>query len=522
RMYWADEIAKKIVSSKKYIPYHVDDMKTPSGFAHVGSLRGPLIHSVLYRALLNLKVKTKFTFVFNDFDPADDLPPEFEKELSNYMGFPLKTIPLKNSKFKNLGDLLINDLRTVINDLGVEAEYLSSWEMYHQGKFDEVIKIALDNSEKIQDIYKKVSGSDKKEKDWFPFQAICEKCGKIGTNRVYKWDGKYVYYKCETNLVSWAKGCGYEGKVSPFGGTGKLPWKVDWPAHWKVMGVTVEGAGKDHASAGGSYDIAMELCKEVFKFEKPYKLPYEFFLIGGKKMSSSKGLGVKAHDITKMLPPEIARFLFTRSKYKEQINFNPVGTMTIPDLFDEYDKSWQAYLKGNNKNLSKAYEYAQISKLPKKEKIFIPRFRDIANYMQHPSIKLIDKFEEIKEKKLSEQELQILKKRQKYAEEWLKNYAPQEFKMVMNSTVPKEAKNLSSDQKEFLKELIQVVKKEKIPEKLQSELFELTKKQNIPSSEGFSAIYLSLIGKERGPRAAWFILSLPKEDVIERFKEVSK
>ncbi len=59
-------------------------------------------------------------------------------------------------------------------------------------------------------------------------------------------------------------------------------------------------------------DIAMELCDQVFNYTKPYKLPYEFILIGGKKMSSSKGLGLKAHDITKILPPEVARFLFTR------------------------------------------------------------------------------------------------------------------------------------------------------------------------------------------------------------------
>jgi len=54
-------------------------------------------------------------------------------------------------------------------------------------------------------------------------------------------------------------------------------------AHWKVIGITVEGAGKDHASKGGSYDIAMTLCEEVFKYEKPFRLPYEFILIGGKK-----------------------------------------------------------------------------------------------------------------------------------------------------------------------------------------------------------------------------------------------
>jgi len=86
----------------------------------------------------------------------------------------------------------------------------------------------LDNAEKIQDIYQKVSGSQKKEAGWLPFQVICEKCQKLGTTKVFAWDGKEVSYKCEPNLVKWAVGCGHEGKISPFGGNGKLPWKVDW------------------------------------------------------------------------------------------------------------------------------------------------------------------------------------------------------------------------------------------------------------------------------------------------------
>jgi len=521
-MYWADEIAKKIISSGKYLPYWVDDMKTPSGFAHIGSLRGPLIHSSLYRALLTQNVKAKYTFVFNNFDPADSLPPEFKDSLGKYMGFPLKDIPIKDNKFKTLGDLLVNDLKSVMNELGVEAEYLYSWDMYKNGKFDEVIKIALDNSELIQDIYQKVSGSNKKVQNWLPFQAVCEKCGRIGTNKVYKWDGKYVYYKCEPEMVKWAKGCGHEGKVSPFGGTGKLPWKVDWAAHWKVIGVTIEGAGKDHASAGGSYDIAMEIASKVFGLEKPYKLPYEHFLLGGKKMSSSKGIGLKAHDLTKILPPVIARFLFLRTNYKQQINFDPKGNMIIPDLFDEYDRCFKAYITGSDENLSRVFELSQIKSLPEKKDMFIPRFRDVANYLQQPNVKLLDKFEEIKGRKLTSDEEKILKEREKYARVWLSSYAPADFQIQMLESLPKEAKNLNSKQKEFLNKLIDLVQKNDSAEELQSELFELTKKINIPSLEAFSSIYLSLIGKERGPRAAWFLLSLPKDKVIERFREASK
>ncbi|MDP3733127.1 MAG: lysine--tRNA ligase, partial [Candidatus Daviesbacteria bacterium] len=334
-MYWADKVAKEIIDSGKFKPYLVDDMFTPSGFAHIGSIRGPLVHDLIYKALKHAGVDAKFSFVFNDFDVIDGLPENLQKDFSKYLGFPLRNVPSPVEGFDSFAEYFIDDFKKVLKSFGIEAEHPSSFNMYKGGKFDEAIKIALDNAEKIQDIYEKVSGSKKREMGWLPLQVICENCGKLGTTRVHGWDGKTVEYICEPEIVKWAKGCGHTGRISPFGGNGKLPWKVDWVAHWMVLGVTIEGAGKDHSSAGGSRDIAIELCKEVFKIPEPYNLPYEFFLIGGKKMGSSKGLGLKARDTKDLLPSEVARFLFCRTDYKQAVEFDPIGTMAIPDLFDE-------------------------------------------------------------------------------------------------------------------------------------------------------------------------------------------
>lgn len=508
--HWADKVAKEIIDSKKYKPYWVDDMKTPSGYAHVGSVLGPIIHSCIFRALKDAGEDPVITYVINDFDSADEFPPEFKEKLKEHAGKVLKMVPSPVPGFTNLADLLADDLKQTLNSLGFEAKYLSSWEMYHEGKFDEVIKLALDNSEKIQDIYQRVSGSKKKEAGWLPFQVICENCGKLGTTKVTAWDGEKVTYKCEPHLVTWAEGCGHTGAVSPFKGNGKLPWKVDWPAHWKVIGVTVEGAGKDHASAGGSYDIAMAICKEVFNYPDPFKLPYEFLLIGGKKMSSSKGLGLKAHDITKILPPEVARFLFVKKDYKVQTNFDPAGTDAIPDLFDEYDDSRRAY--------DRTFILSQIRDVPPKEKIFLPRFRDVANYLQQPNVDLIQKFEEVKGSSLTDPEKDVLEERIKYAKVWLENYAPKEDVFDFSEKIPAGAKKLTDNQKKFLEIVLDYLEKESDPEKLQTLLYNASK--DFGPKESFTAIYLSLIGKNSGPKAAWFLLSLPKEKVIRRLKEV--
>ncbi len=520
-MHWADKIAKEIISSKKYKPYWVDDMTTPSGYAHIGSIRGPLIHDLIYKALKNSGEKAVSTYVFNDFDPIDGLPKELLKDFSKYLGFSLREAPSPVNGYKSFGEYFSEDFKKVLVRLGIEAKFLSSYDLYKEGKFDGVIKIALDNAEKIQEIYHKVSGSEKKEKGWLPFQVVCENCKKLGTTLVYAWDEKEVSYKCEPNLVSWAKGCGHEGKISPYGGTGKLPWKVDWSAHWKVIGVTVEGAGKDHASAGGSYDIAMAICKDIFDYPKPFKLPYEWFVVGGKKMSSSKGVGFKAHDITKIFPPEVARFLFTRADYKEAIDFDPVGTMAIPDIFDEYDRCWKAYTDSSNENMADAFKLSQINFIPKKEsKLFLPRFRDVANYIQITEKDLGKKFAEVKGSKLSEKEIDILKQREIYAKYWLENYAPDDFKVEMKKETPKI--KLDEEQKKFLKGVADLIKGETNEEKLQKDLYELAKSSGMEVKKAFSSIYLVFIGKEFGPRAGHFLLQYPKAKVLKRLEEALK
>jgi lysyl-tRNA synthetase class 1 len=505
-MFWADKVASDIIASDKHKPYWVDDMKTPSGFSHVGSMMGPVIHSMIFRALKDANEKATYTFVINDFDTMDELSPQLTEDFRQYMGMSLKQVPSPVEKFTNLADYFAADFIDSIKSLGVEAEILSSWELYHEGKFDEVIKDALDNAEKIQNIYQKVSGSDKKAAGWLPFQVICEKCGNLGTTKVFAWDGKLVSYKCEPNLVVWATGCGHEGKISPYGGNGKLPWKVDWPAHWKVIGITVEGAGKDHASKGGSYDIAMTLCEEVFNYDKPFRLPYEFILIGGKKMSSSKGIGLKAHDLVEILPPQLGRFLFARSGIKSQSNFDPVETDAIPVLFDDYQKAADAYFKKGDEDLARAFELSQIGEIQKPPTI---RFSVLAQWVQMPNME-----EEIIKNGLKDWA--------KYARVWVEKFAPEKDKFSVQEQLSTAMQNLSKEQKAFLKKVAGELDRAENGEEFQTRIYDLGKEMGLNGKEAFAAIYTTLIGKDHGPKAAWLILSLDKDFVKNRFNEASK
>jgi lysyl-tRNA synthetase, class I len=513
-MFWADRIREKLNTAQ-----HIDDMFTPSGYAHAGSLRGPILHDVVSRVLSEKDKKTVYTYVFNDFDPMDGLPPELMEVSGRYLGYPLRLAPSPDGKKRSFADFFADDFKTVLTNLGMNATYLSSWDMYHEGKFNDAIKTALENVEKIQNIYKSVSGSTKKDRGWYPLQVICPECKKLGTTMVTGWDGEKVRFKCEENMVSWATGCGFEGTISPFDGNAKLPWKVDWPAHWKVLGVTFEGAGKDHASRGGSYDIAFEECREVFDIPKPFYFPYEFFLFGGKKMASSKGIGLKARDITNILPPEVARFLIVRVIPNKALEFDPTGD-TIPNLFDEFDRCAKSYWDNSDPDMARIYELSMVNEKYHKQ-IFLPRFKDVINVVQNRKESETEVFVKIKGGKLNETETEILNQRIKYAKIWIEKFMLKEDKNEISEDIPKEAVGLTMEQKSFLLKAGELLsQKSWKPDDLQQNLYELTKTENIGAKLAFEAIYRSLTGKQFGPKAGWFLTGFPKEKIINRFKEV--
>ncbi|MBI3379724.1 lysine--tRNA ligase [Candidatus Gottesmanbacteria bacterium] len=519
-MFWADKIAKNIIDSRKYTPYWVDDMKTPSGRIHVGSLRGVLIHELVWRALKNAGKEATFTYVFDDHDPMDELPIYLEEEKwSKYLGQPLYTVPSPDGKAENYAKYFADEFTEVFNKLGCRPKILWTSELYKKGMMNDLIKVCLDKTELIRKIYEELY-KKKMVSDWYPFQVVCPKCGKESTTRVNNWDGENVSFVCKIDAVVWTKGCGFYGSVSPFSGdgkfAGKLSWKIEWPVKWQVIGITIEGAGKDHMSAGGSHDVAKLICERVLKSAVPYQIAYEFFLIGGKKMSSSKGLGSSAKEVSEIIPPYLGRFLFTRTDYREAIEFDPMGTMAIPDLFDEYDRCWQAYNTGSDENLSSIFEYSQIDDIPgKNPTLFLPRFRDIANFAQLPNVDLWQKLQQIKGTELTEFEDDIIRERLTFAFIWLSKYAPDEYRYQISIKSIEEI-NLTSKQWEFLNVLSDIWANVKDPEELQSKIFQLAKAKDMNHKEAFNTLYTVLLDKPHGPRAGWLLKKFPSEVVIKR------
>jgi len=522
-MYWPEQITVKI---KKILtePYHVNDMKTPSGQIHIGSLRGVLIHDIVHKQLLKEGKKSDYTYIYNDMDPMNKVPVYLD-DYTKDLGKPLFKILAPNGN-TNYAEYFANIFTNAFNTLGANPTIVYSSKLYLDGKFNEVIKETLDNVETIRNIYKQVAGYEKPT-DWYPIQVICPKCNKVGTTIVtsYNSKNKEVTFECKLDLVNWAIGCGYKGNINPYNGNAKLMWKVDWPAHWKVLGINIEGGGKDHSSAGGSRDMAKEICK-MFKYKEPIDIAYEWFLTKeGSKMSTSKGVGMYAKDLVELLPPEVARFLILRTNYNTAILFDPYGD-TILDLYDEFDRCAYNYYSKTPKDQD-ASKYFEASIIREHFKInnFLPRFRTLSVLIQMPSIKINDWAEQEKGAKLTKNEQQILDERINFAKTWLKLYAPKKYLFTFSETLPTITNSLNDLQKKFLVEASNLISKKYLnknhsADELQFDIYELTKSFGIPSKDAFKSIYLTLIGKDNGPKAGWLIMDIGLQKVISRFMEL--
>ena len=509
-MFWLDrvygqleaELKDKIASGKTLV---IRDEKTASGRVHVGSMRALVLHAAIAERLGEAGIPHVFKFEINDMDAMDGLPSYLDKDVyEKEMGKPLYKIPSPDGKALNFAEYFADEYKEAIRAAGFAPEFYRASELYLSGQMNGVIREALDKAAEVRTIYEEAYGANRGA-DWYPLLVVCEQCGKLGTTKVTGWDGKEVAYTCYPKAVEWAEGCGHSGHISPFDGNAKFPWKLDWAAKWKVVGVDIEGGGKDHYSRGGAREIARQVSTRVFGYPEPFGVPNEFFLIGGKKMSSSKGSGASAKEIVELVPPKIFRLALLGKDINQQINFDPEGD-TIPVLYDQYDKLLLHYQSGVKDDYARLLQYVHPGRVvPAIHNP--PRFSEVAFVVQMPHLDLYKEFPSADRAELDE--------RARYAKHWLEAYAPEKFVFKLQESLPDVAKNLPDSAKAALKGLHDLIAAQgTMPagEELHAELHK---------TKEFKAIYLAFLGKESGPKAGWFLSVLDRDFVLRRLIEAS-
>jgi lysyl-tRNA synthetase class 1 len=527
---WADELAAQV---RDRGPQVVNDSKTPSGTVHVGSLRGPVILDAITRALRANGIETTLLYGVDDLDPMDAQALLTPDAIDREMGRPLAHVPdpagdCHTSYARHFAGIFIDTFA----GLGIHPDrYYWMSEIYPTGQMDPFIRTALDRASVVRDIYRRVANVQHPE-TWHPISVICPTCGKVGTTLVTAWDGEQVTFECRPDLVTWARGCGTSGTISPFGGTAKLPWNLEWAAQWSLFGVTIEPCGKDLSTAGGSRDRSDAIAREVFEREPPLNVPYEFLNIGGKKMSTSKGRGAAAHTMAEVVPPEQLRFLFLRPRPNHAIDFDPDGTDQIPRLFDGFD-TFAAATAGREVKTELApgfdatFRYSLLdpaADVAAEAALYRPAFNHLAMLVQIPGVDVAERAAAEKGSALTPREVAVLEERAAAARAWLEAYAPDTARVsVVRDAVPAAAADLDATQRRFLAMLSNAAERQ-LPqggEAWQALIFTLARDDELPPRKAFEAIYRAFLGRANGPRAGWLLASLDPDFVSERAWEAS-
>lgn len=527
-MYWADDIVDQIEDRfskeiKAGTPLILRDEKTLSGRVHVGSLRGIILHGLLAQILTERGIANENLFELNNNDPMDGLPVYVDEAVyKQHMGKPLFAVPGISEDDENFADGFGKELQAAVAPMGLPISWYHLRPLYEEGKFNETIKQALENAEAIRNIYLEVSGG-KKADDWLPLNVVCPKCGKIGTTKVTGWDGTNVQFVCLPNYVKWAEGCGHEGSMSPFDGNATLPWKVEWAAKWKVIGVHIEAAGKDHYASGGSREVAARISEEVFGYKEPFGFLYEWLNIKGKSMSSSSGVGVSAAEMADLLPPKILKFLMIRKEQNQPLDFDP-GGRTVPNLFDEYDRCSDHYFNRHPEpyqGYARSFALAQTDTSVEPKDLWEMRFQALSFVVQMPHLDLEQEAEKLKDAPLTDDEKVVLHERADYVKKWIDTLAPAEYKFEIQDTVSSDIE-LSPEQQEAFSALSKRLGDltEWSGPEIHAKIHKTKEESGITPKEIFQPLYLLFLGRTSGPQVGWFLSTLEQSTAVKMLEEI--
>lgn len=510
--HWADIMADKIIREKgDKERYTCASGITPSGTVHIGNFREIITVELVVRALKEKGKNVRFIYSWDDYDVFRKVPknmpnPELLKE---YLRKPITLVPDTTGRAENYARANEIAVENILPTVGVFPEYLYQADRYRHNRYAKGIRTALEKRDEIRAILNEYRTEPLPE-DWWPISVFSSFTDK-DTTTVLGWDGEWkITYRDDE--------CGKEETIdireTP---NTKLPWRIDWPMRWTEEGVDFEPGGKDHLTEGGSYDTSKNVVK-VFGGEAPVTMRYDFIKLKGMggKISSSGGEVADLYDVLAVYPPEIVRYLFvgTRPQSEFAISFD----LDVLKIYEDYDNCERIYfglLPVNEKRLAKEkriYELSQVDdkNIPTEAGYQIP-FRHLCNYLQIYSNDIDSVMERFSD--ATESQKERLKVRLKCAKNWLEMYAPEDFKFSLSS----EMVELNDNERNAIKALSEYVGKylDTLSEKEFSEyIYKAAGDNGLESADFFRAVYLALIGKEKGPKLASFLKACGSEKIL--------
>jgi len=331
--HWADQTAARILrgypDQKRLV---VAAGITPSGVVHIGNFRELMTVELIARALCDRGAEVRFIFSWDDFDVFRKVPADAprQEELRAQLRKSIADVFDPYCDHPSYADHFESRLEAEIAPLGIRPEFIRQSIRYRRGDYAEGLRRALERRDEIRAILDRHRSSPLPE-EWLPLAGFCDACGRDDLE--FSWDGDWtVHVVCSDCGVS-------ADRDLRRGGNLKLPWRVDWPMRWSVEGVVFEPGGKDHSTAGGSYDTGREIAEHVYAWRAPEYLAYDFVRIKGRggKISSSAGGAISVADALEIYEPAMLRWLF--ASYRPGSEFQISFDLDVIKLYEDFDRA---------------------------------------------------------------------------------------------------------------------------------------------------------------------------------------
>ena len=501
--HWADEAAE-VVAATGRLPV-VSTGISPSGEIHVGNLREVVTGDAIYRALRDRGIPAKFNFVCDNFDPLRRVYPFLDPVVYGpLVGKPLSEIPCPCGDHRSYGEHFLAPFLESLRTLRIAVEVVRADELYKSGAMTECIIAALQSRDAVAAILEALTGKNV-EPEWSPFNPLCPECGRVTGTRVrgFSSSDRTVDYSCA---------CGAQGRV-PMAGGGKLVWRIDWPARWKALGVTVEPFGKDHATRGGSYDTGARIAREVFDIEPPVPVGYEWIgLKGMGDMSSSKGNVLSIAAALEIAPPEVLRYMILKERPQRKLTFDP--GLALLQLVDQVD---DASAQGRDERA------LQLSTAGGFRPVGVP-FKHLVVVAQAARFDVPEVIRILERTGYAGVDPAAVADRLRFARRWLETHAPEALRFEVLDELPEVAREMNAAQRRFLATLADRIAPGMTGDEIHRLIYELASSLSAEArpAELFEAIYVAILGRSQGPRAGWFLAFLGSEFTKRRLGEAAR
>ncbi len=518
---WLDRVAHRLVEREKRLGRSLDLLLTESGVAasgipHIGNLSDPARAYGVTLALRGLGYSSEMILFVDDMDGLRSIPQGLPKELEEHLLKPVSRIPDPYGCHQSYAEHMVSMMTDPLDQIGIEYRLYNAHEVYGSGKLAGIAAEILSNAGRVGEAIKTLVGQEK-FMEQLPYYPVCESCGRIYTGKAIEFDkdGWRVRYVCSDIEIKkrMHRGCGYEGWASLKNGNGKLPWKVEFAARWKLLDIRFEAYGKDLID---SVKVNDWVSRNILNFEPPLHVKYEHFIDASRrKFSKSVGNVFTPQMWLRYAPPETLLLLM----FKRSVGTRIVTPELIPRLWDEVEELEDIYF-GKTKipdervraKLRGLFEYIYLLRPPQSLRAHAP-FKLLAEL---GSLAPGENVREFVEKRLRRYGYKV--------DEYLLGKAEKARLYALDfGAVPrvKVQVELEENEREAIQALIERAGRAVDGEEVQAAIFEEARRRGINPPQLFSKIYLLLLGRPNGPRLGPYLFDIGVDRLREALADLS-